>query len=318
MPRATAPADDFDQRHVFTPYANWLVPGHVMLGRYPFLEPSRLDSRPEAERQLEQILRAGITTFVSLQAETPAQQDMPVRGAGGFMPYKAAADLIAAGACFSEGRLMHALDTPPCTRAHACAWGERGAHAGMSGPPPGEIVEGLRNPYLDAFIPARRREAPEAYRNYKPCRPRYVRAPIDDLDVPADTATFDAAVDDLVARLEQGTLARAALSGRKPCWQPPHVGRRGRVLCRREVVHSLLGWTRALWPRRRVPADPSVWRVRRRCTRARATRLCAARRPQGPLARDGRAVRLGARVRRARRREPVMHRCRDRCQRLCH
>jgi alanine transaminase len=38
-----------------------------MLGRYPFIEPSRCRSRTVGEQQLEQILSAGITTFVSLQ-----------------------------------------------------------------------------------------------------------------------------------------------------------------------------------------------------------------------------------------------------------
>lgn len=51
--------------------------------------------------------------------------------------------------------------------------------AGLSGPPPGEIVEGLRNPYLDKFIPPRRREASDAYRAYKPIQPQYLTCGLD-------------------------------------------------------------------------------------------------------------------------------------------
>ena len=92
----------------------------------------------------------------------------------------------------------------------------------MSGSPPGEIVEGLRNPYLDKYVPPRRREATEAYRNYQPLMPRYVHAPIADLETPSDTATFDAAVDDLVTRLEQGALVHRA---RSPAHTPAaHAG----------------------------------------------------------------------------------------------
>ncbi len=39
-----------------------------MLGRYPFVEPSRCQSRDVGEKQLRQLLNAGITTFVCLQA----------------------------------------------------------------------------------------------------------------------------------------------------------------------------------------------------------------------------------------------------------
>jgi hypothetical protein len=62
-----APADDYASVHKFAAFGNWIVPGHVMLGRYPFVEPSRCTTRAIGEAQLEQILGAGITTFVSLQ-----------------------------------------------------------------------------------------------------------------------------------------------------------------------------------------------------------------------------------------------------------
>ncbi len=51
----------------FSDFANWVVPGMVMAGRYPHCEPSRCSSRDRAELQVERILQAGITTFVCLQ-----------------------------------------------------------------------------------------------------------------------------------------------------------------------------------------------------------------------------------------------------------
>ena len=38
-----------------------------MVGRYPYVEPSRVTDKEQGEAQLEKILGAGITTFVSLQ-----------------------------------------------------------------------------------------------------------------------------------------------------------------------------------------------------------------------------------------------------------
>ena len=102
-----ADEDEFTQRHAFTASANWIVPGYVMLGRYPFVEPSRLQEREEGESTLERILGAGVTTFVALQEEVPSQEEMPARGVDGFMPYKPTADLIAAGAlCFCDGVVL--------------------------------------------------------------------------------------------------------------------------------------------------------------------------------------------------------------------
>ena len=34
-------AEGFEEAHRFSSYANWIIPGHVMLGRYPYVEPSR-------------------------------------------------------------------------------------------------------------------------------------------------------------------------------------------------------------------------------------------------------------------------------------
>lgn len=43
-------------------------------------------------------MQAGITVFASALAELPPQSQMPIGGQDGFVPYKPAADLIAAGA----------------------------------------------------------------------------------------------------------------------------------------------------------------------------------------------------------------------------
>ena len=34
-------AESYQDKVTFTPYANWLIPGHLMVGRYPYVEPSR-------------------------------------------------------------------------------------------------------------------------------------------------------------------------------------------------------------------------------------------------------------------------------------
>jgi hypothetical protein len=74
-------------RHAFSTYSNWIVPGYLMLGRYPFVEPRRCESHEQGQQQLQQILDAGITTFVCLQAELPRQEGMPLQGIDGFSPY---------------------------------------------------------------------------------------------------------------------------------------------------------------------------------------------------------------------------------------
>jgi hypothetical protein len=81
----------------FSTYSNWLVPDHVMVGRYPFVEPNRCRSRDMGQAQLSDLLDARITTFVSLLAELPSQEDVPADGLGGFLPYKATVDQIVGG-----------------------------------------------------------------------------------------------------------------------------------------------------------------------------------------------------------------------------
>ena len=80
------------------------------------------------------------------------------------------------------------------------------ARAGISGPPPSEVVEGLRNPYLDKFIPPRRREASEAYRAYKPIIPKYLTCGLD-ADFSQNSVDAVAAfVETLDATLKSGAL----------------------------------------------------------------------------------------------------------------
>lgn len=35
-------AENYEVAHTFTAYSNWLIRGRLMLGRYPFVEPSRV------------------------------------------------------------------------------------------------------------------------------------------------------------------------------------------------------------------------------------------------------------------------------------
>lgn len=84
------------------------------------------------------------------------------------------------------------------------------AIAGLSGPPPGEIVDGLRNPYLDKFIPPRRREASKAYRAYKPIQPQYLTCALDHDFSKNDVDTVAAFVETLNSLLHAG--ARTGLS----------------------------------------------------------------------------------------------------------
>lgn len=81
-PIASLPhAGSYADTHSFSSYANWLVPGALMLGRYPHCEPSRLgQDRERGEAQLDKILRAGVTTFVCLQVRAACSRAAPARG----------------------------------------------------------------------------------------------------------------------------------------------------------------------------------------------------------------------------------------------
>ncbi|CAE6972203.1 unnamed protein product [Symbiodinium sp. CCMP2592] len=89
----------------FSEHANWLLPGHLMIGRYPYLNPVYCTSQREAVEQLHGLLKVGITTFVCLQTEIPPQvgpaseewpaDGVPVTGfPGRFLPYAAKAQSL--------------------------------------------------------------------------------------------------------------------------------------------------------------------------------------------------------------------------------
>ena len=71
----------------FSPTANWLVPGRVLLGRYPTSGRGSAEARVAALRE-----EALIDTFVCLQSELPPQ-DSGAPNPSGFEPY---AELAAA------------------------------------------------------------------------------------------------------------------------------------------------------------------------------------------------------------------------------
>ena len=151
-----------------------------MLGRYPFIEPSRCKTRDEGEAQLAVILDAGVTAFVCLQAELPPQADLPVGGQGGFLPYRPTVTLMASA---------------------------------RSGPPSLEVLDGLRNPYLDQFLPGRRkpdRHAGDAAHVAAAAERARVtvdfgHCPIPDLGVP-NLEALETVVADLTRRLKAGQV----------------------------------------------------------------------------------------------------------------
>lgn len=118
--------------------------------------------------------RGGVRKFVCLQAELPAQEKMPVGGVEGFFPYRPTATLIAAA---------------------------------LSGPPSLEVMEGLRNPHLDAFLPPRRkadRHAKDANHVSAAAERHRVEVsfshrPMDDMQVPATTQEIRDIVDEEIA-----------------------------------------------------------------------------------------------------------------------
>lgn len=126
-----------------------------MVGRYPYVDPNRFRTREQGERVLRQILEAGITHFVSLQAELPPQQDMRMAGLTGFLPYHATASLLAAS---------------------------------MSGLPPEQEMTGLRNEQLNQFLPPKRSRKSAEGQQQSSQKPRiklhFSHVPIIDLSIP--------------------------------------------------------------------------------------------------------------------------------------
>eukprot|EP00884_Botryococcus_braunii_P013378 jgi/Botrbrau1/22040/Bobra.0024s0052.1 len=117
----------YEDQHTYSSLANWLIPGSLMIGRYPHVEPSRCRTHDKGDEQIQELLeKAGIRTFVSLQAETPPQEEMKVGGVRGFIPYAPTAKIF-----------IHTL----------------------TGPPSMEEMMGLRNEHLNKFLPPKRRKA---------------------------------------------------------------------------------------------------------------------------------------------------------------
>ncbi|CAN0031965.1 unnamed protein product [Scytosiphon promiscuus] len=122
------PLEEIDlvhQAHQFSERANWLVPGKVLLGKYPGQIPADLPANPHRQiardRVLDIVLRGGVTDLFCLQAELPPQDDEgrwnpPAEGEGdnglffsGFRAYRgdAVAAVTAAAAAAApahEGR----------------------------------------------------------------------------------------------------------------------------------------------------------------------------------------------------------------------
>ena len=62
----------YEDTHSFASFSNWIIPEHLMVGRYPYVEPGELKkcaTHAVGEEQLKKILETGIRTFVSLQVD---------------------------------------------------------------------------------------------------------------------------------------------------------------------------------------------------------------------------------------------------------
>ena len=159
--------DSYETLTAFSEYANWVIPGSLMLGRYPHIEPSRCTVRKTGEAQLERLISNGIRTFYCLQGEIPPQHEMPLKGVDGFEPYKAPATLIAAA---------------------------------LSDPPTVEEMNGLRTPYLDKFLPPKKKASKTTRRIIEL---EFLHCPITDLSVPR-MEQLDRLVEEISGRLENG------------------------------------------------------------------------------------------------------------------
>ncbi|BDA45071.1 probable cyclin-dependent kinase inhibitor 3 at C-terminar half [Coccomyxa sp. Obi] len=180
---------EFDAAHTFSSFANWIIPGKVLVGRYPYVEPSRCRTHDQGEAQVQQILQqGGVTTFISLQAEVPPQAEMTMGGVNGFVPYASVATLLVSA---------------------------------MSGPPSMKEVNGLRNEYLDTFLPPRRKQQRHQREDEEERMPRrklaFLHYPITDLDIPTPEQ-----VRELIGEIERRVQAGEVLYVH--CW-----GGRGRA-----------------------------------------------------------------------------------------
>ena len=76
--------------HAFSDTASWVVPGAVLLGRYPGSCPSRPITHDAQAELVMSLRRAGITTFVCLQSELQPQDTCTAdEPAPGFRSYVA-------------------------------------------------------------------------------------------------------------------------------------------------------------------------------------------------------------------------------------
>lgn len=57
----------------FSRMANWLAPGHVLVGRYPLTDPDESEGRQHLRRL---VAEAKVSTFVCVQSEVPPQDDL--------------------------------------------------------------------------------------------------------------------------------------------------------------------------------------------------------------------------------------------------
>ena len=115
-----APQPECLAAHYFSDTAQWLVPGRIMLGRYPASCPTRPIPAAAQRERVTSIAAAGVNTFVCLQAELPPQDtawDDSSQGVvpkGTFVQY--GADALANGA-----RTLHfgILDRQPAESLEA-------------------------------------------------------------------------------------------------------------------------------------------------------------------------------------------------------
>uniref|UniRef100_A0A7S2BYD3 Tyrosine specific protein phosphatases domain-containing protein n=1 Tax=Florenciella parvula TaxID=236787 RepID=A0A7S2BYD3_9STRA len=146
-----AVTSELEPEATWSNYANWIIPGKLMVGRYPGVAPDQRNLTLAQERAHELVAHAKITAWVSLQEETPAQRLAiapelkwhTTNGSnsyfsderGGFDAYsptmvrlndmingaKAAADLHATGTTgrtVTAGAVASALKAPPPTFLH--------------------------------------------------------------------------------------------------------------------------------------------------------------------------------------------------------
>lgn len=62
--------DEYEKLHSFATFASWSIPNHLMVGRYPYVEPGeqkKCHTHEKGEAQLIKIMETGIRTFISLQ-----------------------------------------------------------------------------------------------------------------------------------------------------------------------------------------------------------------------------------------------------------